>query len=93
MKDAIFFTRICITAIVRWDPSWIANEILFKAQRCLLSIVATGLVPRHIAFSLDENRRYARRKHKEVKWRHDVGLDTFRKVALELFASFFCQVH
>lgn len=40
----------------------------------LLDILATGPVPRHIAFIMDGNRRYARRLGKEGKDGHSDGL-------------------
>ncbi|KAF9242639.1 putative undecaprenyl diphosphate synthase-domain-containing protein [Melanogaster broomeanus] len=42
----------------------------------LLDIIATGPVPRHIAFEMDGNRRYARRQGKEGREGHGDGFNT-----------------
>jgi hypothetical protein len=42
----------------------------------LLDIIATGPIPRHIAFEMDGNRRYARRQGKEGREGHGHGFET-----------------
>ncbi|KIJ64398.1 hypothetical protein HYDPIDRAFT_167737 [Hydnomerulius pinastri MD-312] len=49
----------------------------------LLDIIATGPVPRHIAFEMDGNRRYARKQGREGREGHSNGFHTLLRV-LEL---------
>ncbi|KXN81269.1 hypothetical protein AN958_05356 [Leucoagaricus sp. SymC.cos] len=59
---------------------WIYNKILSKAQKCLLSVLAAGPVPRHIAIVMDGNRRYARRQNRKVQQGHVEGFNALYKV-------------
>ncbi|KIM54456.1 hypothetical protein SCLCIDRAFT_136727 [Scleroderma citrinum Foug A] len=49
------------------------HYVLRQLSYLLLAIIATGPVPRHIAFEMDGNRRYARRLGKEGKEGHNDG--------------------
>jgi len=49
------------------------HYVLRQLSYLLLAIIATGPVPRHIAFEMDGNRRYARRLGKEGKEGHSDG--------------------
>ncbi|KAF5358126.1 hypothetical protein D9756_001160 [Leucocoprinus leucothites] len=66
--------------VVRRGLRWIYNAILAKAQKCLLAVLAAGPVPRHIAFVMDGNRRYARRRNRKVQQGHVAGFDTLHKI-------------
>ncbi|KAG5338042.1 hypothetical protein C0989_008346 [Termitomyces sp. Mn162] len=39
---------------------WLKNKLVEKAQRILLTVIVAGPTPRHVAFIMDGNRRYAR---------------------------------
>lgn len=39
--------------------SWIAKNTLTWLQTLVIKIMKTGLVPKHVAFIMDGNRRYA----------------------------------
>ncbi len=59
---------------------WIYNKLIAKAQECLLTVLAAGPVPRHIAFVMDGNRRYARMRNKKVQQGHVAGFDALHRV-------------
>jgi hypothetical protein len=50
----------------------------------ILDIIATGPVPRHIAFEMDGNRRYARRQGKEGREGHGDGFNTLLGVRIRV---------
>ena len=60
---------------------WLQNAFASKAQNFILNILAAGPIPKHIAFVMDGNRRYARMNHKEVQQGHSDGFITFRRVS------------
>lgn len=43
--------------------SWIKERTLYWFQFLGLKIIRAGHVPRHVAFIMDGNRRYANKKH------------------------------
>ncbi|KAH6887313.1 dehydrodolichyl diphosphate synthetase [Coprinopsis sp. MPI-PUGE-AT-0042] len=57
-------------------PGW----ILGYAQDFILNVLASGPIPRHVAFVMDGNRRYARRNHKKVQQGHSDGFVALRRV-------------
>ncbi|KAL9715505.1 cis-prenyltransferase [Leucoagaricus gongylophorus] len=66
--------------VVRRSLRWIYTKILAKVQKCILSILAAGPIPQHIAFVMDGNRRYARSKNQKVHQGHIMGFYTLRKI-------------
>lgn len=48
--------------------------------RFVLLVLSTGPIPNHIAFIMDGNRRYARRKGEPVSSGHDQGSQALRRV-------------
>ncbi|KAH8831635.1 Decaprenyl diphosphate synthase-like protein [Flagelloscypha sp. PMI_526] len=63
--------------------TWLHRKLISRAQRLVLRILAAGPVPRHVAFVMDGNRRYARRNHKQIAHGHYQGFLALRK-ALEI---------
>jgi len=59
---------------------WLQNTIASNAQNIMLNILAAGPIPKHIAFVMDGNRRYARMNHKEVQQGHGDGFIALRRV-------------
>ncbi|KZT02389.1 Di-trans-poly-cis-decaprenylcistransferase [Laetiporus sulphureus 93-53] len=60
--------------------SWLADTASDKAQDALLTVLAAGPVPRHVAFVMDGNRRYARMHNKRVFEGHSDGFLALRRV-------------
>ncbi|KLO14873.1 dehydrodolichyl diphosphate synthetase [Schizopora paradoxa] len=59
---------------------WLYDVIRRRGASFLLSVLAAGPIPRHIAFVMDGNRRYARRKDLEVGVGHSDGFLALRRV-------------
>ncbi|EPQ57752.1 Di-trans-poly-cis-decaprenylcistransferase [Gloeophyllum trabeum ATCC 11539] len=51
-----------------------------QTQDALLSVLAAGPIPKHVAFVMDGNRRYARRKHAPVQQGHSEGFVALRRM-------------
>lgn len=66
--------------VLRRGLSWIYNKIVAKAQQCVIAILTAGPIPRHIAFVMDGNRRYARTHGKKVQQGHAAGFDALHRV-------------
>ncbi|KAF7778413.1 hypothetical protein Agabi119p4_2758 [Agaricus bisporus var. burnettii] len=66
--------------VLRRGLRWIYNKIVTNTQRCIISILTAGPVPRHVAFVMDGNRRYARIHGKEVQQGHMEGFVALRRV-------------
>ena len=60
---------------------WLQNALASKAQKFLLTILAAGPIPKHVAFVMDGNRRYARMNHKAVQQGHSDGFIALRRVS------------
>ncbi|EMD38029.1 hypothetical protein CERSUDRAFT_93552 [Gelatoporia subvermispora B] len=60
--------------------SWVGEQASSKLQDALLAIISAGPVPRHVAFVMDGNRRYARSKKKMVKEGHSDGFLALKRV-------------
>lgn len=60
--------------------SWLRNMLTEKAKLALINVLAAGPIPRHVAFVMDGNRRYARRLHKQVQQGHAEGFVALRRV-------------
>ena len=73
-----------MTAILR-GLAWMRDSIANQAQRFLLNVLAAGPVPKHVAFVMDGNRRYARRQQKQVAEGHADGFVALRRVSVPCF--------
>ena len=60
--------------------SSLAAWLLSLWTRFVLLVLSTGPIPNHIAFIMDGNRRYARRKGEPVFRGHDEGSQALRRV-------------
>lgn len=60
-----------------------SKQVLSLAKKTFASIYQTGPVPRHVAFVMDGNRRYAKNKKMEVKEGHNAGFESMAQI-LEL---------
>ena len=59
---------------------WLRDQAEAKARDALISVLSAGPIPKHVAFILDGNRRYARSKHKQIRDGHYEGFCALRKV-------------
>lgn len=60
--------------------SFLAAWISSLWTRFVLLVLSAGPIPNHIAFVMDGNRRYARRKGEPVSRGHDEGSKALRRV-------------
>ena len=60
--------------------TWLKDKITEKARNFLLRILAAGPIPKHIAFVMDGNRRYARKNQLAVQQGHSEGYVALRRV-------------
>jgi ditrans,polycis-polyprenyl diphosphate synthase len=63
---------------------WFKAKAFGLVRRCILAILAAGPVPRHVAFVMDGNRRYARMHRIPVTNGHRDGFAALERV-LEIF--------
>ena len=61
---------------------WLRDRTATTTRNALLRVLAAGPVPRHIAFVMDGNRRYARMHHLRVQQGHSDGFVALRRVRL-----------
>lgn len=66
--------------------SWLQTTLTEKAKLGLINVLAAGPIPRHVAFVMDGNRRYARRLHKQVQQGHAEGFVALRRVGIIFWA-------
>jgi hypothetical protein len=78
-----------VVMVVRRGLRWIYNKLVANAQRCIISILTAGPVPRHIAFVMDGNRRYARIHGKKVHQGHMEGFTALHRVSIDLLQTGF----
>lgn len=62
--------------------SSVVHAVLTRARNVLCAVLAAGPIPRHVAFVMDGNRRYARSRHKRVQEGHADGFIALRRVRL-----------
>lgn len=55
--------------------SWIREEKLSLLERLTANILKAGPMPKHVAFIMDGNRRYAQKEHKERQEGHTQGFE------------------
>jgi len=60
--------------------SWLWDKLASLASDFLLTILAAGPIPRHVAFVMDGNRRYARRNNKALQQGHSDGFVALKRV-------------
>jgi len=61
--------------------TWLQDKIAEKARGFLLRILAAGPIPKHVAFVMDGNRRYARKNQLAVHHGHTKGYIALRRVS------------
>jgi Putative undecaprenyl diphosphate synthase len=56
------------------------DKISSVAEQVILKVLASGPIPKHVAFVMDGNRRYARKEHKQTLQGHTAGFVALRRV-------------
>jgi ditrans,polycis-polyprenyl diphosphate synthase len=64
---------------------WLRSKLASAVQAVLLAVLAVGPIPKHVAFVMDGNRRYARRKNRNVSEGHSDGFVALTRVGCSLF--------
>ena len=59
---------------------WLYTFFKERLERIAIKILSAGPIPKHVAFIMDGNRRYARGKHREVIHGHTQGFQTLKHV-------------
>ncbi|TFK18866.1 dehydrodolichyl diphosphate synthetase [Coprinopsis marcescibilis] len=59
---------------------WLPHSLLGYVQDFALKVLAAGPIPRHVAFVMDGNRRYARKHNKQIQQGHSAGFVALRRV-------------
>jgi hypothetical protein len=68
-----------------FNPSHIIANLSNHFQRLILRILRSGPVPRHVAFVMDGNRRFARERGWVVRRGHEEGFESLKSVCTRLF--------
>jgi hypothetical protein len=68
-----------------FHPSHIVANLSNHFQRLVLRILRSGPVPRHVAFVMDGNRRFARERGWVVRRGHEEGFESLKSVRARLF--------
>lgn len=76
-----------------FNPSRIFSNITSHFQSLILRILRAGPVPRHVAFVMDGNRRFARERGWVVRRGHEEGFESLKSVRMIRFFSFFRGAH
>lgn len=69
--------------------TWLRNKAAMKARDLLLKILASGPIPKHVAFVMDGNRRYARLNHMAIQDGHSEGFVALRRVYYRTIVNYF----
>ncbi|KAF9481945.1 Di-trans-poly-cis-decaprenylcistransferase [Pholiota conissans] len=59
---------------------WLQDQLTTTARNFLLNVLAAGPIPKHVAFVMDGNRRYARMKHQAIQQGHSEGFVALRRM-------------
>lgn len=60
--------------------AYVHDTVSSKLQDGVVAVLSSGPIPKHVAFVMDGNRRFARRNHKEVAQGHAEGFVALRRV-------------
>ncbi|KIM39468.1 hypothetical protein M413DRAFT_446971 [Hebeloma cylindrosporum] len=66
--------------LLRRGWTWLQDKIYTKARNFFLNILAAGPIPKHVAFVMDGNRRYARLNRKAIQEGHSDGFVALRRM-------------
>ena len=71
---------LAIVLLRSWP--WLRIKFATLGQNFIIKVLTAGPIPKHVAFVMDGNRRYARRNHKAVQQGHSDGFIALRRVSL-----------
>ncbi|TRM58608.1 Decaprenyl diphosphate synthase-like protein [Schizophyllum amplum] len=60
--------------------SWLKQKLDERVQKFVIRVLSAGPVPKHVAFVMDGNRRYARANHMKVQQGHSDGFVALRRL-------------
>ncbi|KAK9315481.1 putative undecaprenyl diphosphate synthase-domain-containing protein [Lipomyces starkeyi] len=69
---------MAITSWIRTFP--LVQYLIAWTQEIFMSVLKTGPVPQHVAFVMDGNRRFARRRKLEVREGHSAGFESLAHI-------------
>jgi ditrans,polycis-polyprenyl diphosphate synthase len=73
-----------LTSLLVRAAIWAREKTLSVIRKALLKVLAAGPVPKHVAFVMDGNRRYARSRHLAVQRGHSDGFLALQRVSISL---------
>ncbi len=73
--------RLSESMFIQHYWTWLRTKVTTKARDILLKVLASGPTPKHVAFIMDGNRRYARLNHMAIKDGHSEGFIALRQVS------------
>lgn len=68
-------SAFCLSTWFKLRMSWIVDSTLNWFQYSIIKILKKGHVPKHIAFIMDGNRRYAKKSNTKTIEGHSKGFD------------------
>lgn len=71
-------------SLFRRCARWLHETVRAKVRNAILKVLAAGPMPRHVAFVMDGNRRYARTHYLKVQEGHSEGFEALQRVRSEL---------
>ncbi|KAI0320362.1 Di-trans-poly-cis-decaprenylcistransferase [Amylostereum chailletii] len=69
-----------VSALLSQRSSWLRKSSYDKLQRAIIATLKAGPIPRHVAFVMDGNRRYARMHGFKVAQGHVSGFHALRRI-------------
>jgi hypothetical protein len=67
--------------------SALVHRIFAHLTALLIFIVSLGPIPKHVAFVMDGNRRYARGKGQKVREGHTEGFESLKRVSRQIIGE------
>uniref|UniRef100_A0A672KYU3 ditrans,polycis-polyprenyl diphosphate synthase [(2E,6E)-farnesyldiphosphate specific] n=1 Tax=Sinocyclocheilus grahami TaxID=75366 RepID=A0A672KYU3_SINGR len=64
--------------------SWIRERQLSFLERLTANILKAGPMPKHVAFIMDGNRRFAQKAHVERQEGHSQGFEKLAEVSMQI---------
>lgn len=78
--DSDFYCKVDLMPFSQFIK-WLAEPVITYIRGFLLNIVRQGPIPKHVAFIMDGNRRYARERDLPIVDGHKCGIESLMKVS------------